>query len=1032
MTNKKITEFTELTAPASTDVLPIIDASDTSNKKISYSNLLGKAPDGSASAPAFSFNSDTNSGISGGSDTLTFSTGGVGRMSINSAGLVNIVGDLTVGGTTTTINTATLDVEDKNITLGKVSTPTDTTANEGGLTLKGATDKTFNWLDATDSWTSSEHLSVSAQKEIRYLDADNSNYVGFKSPATVASNVVWTLPSADSSVSGYVLSSDASGVLSWVAPGQNADPDFTGSLTLTDDGNIRGFASTHATYTGSVKTFTVTVATKTAAHRYSGSGSANGYVIDGKEAPFLTLTPGRAYKFDLSHSSNSGHPLRFYLESNKTTAYTTNVTVNGTAGQSGAYVQILIADTTPMVVHYQCSSHSLMGNSVQTNSATATGTLLSSLSVTGNMDVTGTFTVSDNILMTGTGAIDVAAGTTAQRPGSPSAGMLRFNNTTNEFEGYNGSSWGEIGGSTTLPVADLLDIASSSGTGGGSATFNNSAYRFKLVTKGTSTAITPSNAETLIVSINGVIQRPNDGTGQGDMTDGYVVSGTDIIFDSAPASGSTVFIVNLGAVGSGGGGGGSYGNSDVDSHLNVSSASSGQVLSWNGSDYAWVANSGGGSGISSIVEDTTPQLGGPLDTNTKNIEFGDGSNVAADQNRLTFGAADDLVLYHDGTGQTNIIEAPSGVLHIKADDFMLISHDTGGRAIYLDDSNSRLELGFDGNHAVYVSGTETTFIQDVAFQGSDSSTKILFDKSQDRLEFGDGVGASFGAHPDVSIAYENLLSNPFLGITGRYGGSGNIIIGYRNNAGTVAFNFEAERSGGASVIHHAGSEVLRTTSVGLTLTGAIIPSGTQFDIGNSSNFLRNVYIRDTGNIYMGDNQDLTISHGGSNGNINCSTGDLVIKTSGSGDDIFIDSIDDVNIRTNSTLDSIICTGGGGVELYHYAGSGVYSTKRLETTNAGITVTGTVTETSDIALKSNIEPLTDTLEKIQQITGYKYNFADTSNSSMGVIAQDVEKVFPELVHGLEGKKTLQYSGLIGVLVEAVKDLSAKVQVLEDKF
>ena len=49
--------------------------------------------------------------------------------------------------------------------------------------------------------------------------------------------------------------------------------------------------------------------------------------------------------------------------------------------------------------------------------------------------------------------------------------------------------------------------------------------------------------------------------------------------------------------------------------------------------------------------------------------------------------------------------------------------------------------------------------------------------------------------------------------------------------------------------------------------------------------------------------------------------------------------------------------------------------------------------------------------------------------MGVIAQDVEKVFPELVHGSEGNKTLQYSGLIGVLVEAVKDLSAKVAALE---
>ena len=117
MTNRKISEFTALTAPASTDVLPIIDVSGSgtgTNNKITYANLLSKAPDGSASAPAFSFNSDNNSGISGGSDTLTFSTNGVGRMTISSTGLVNIPGDLTVNGTTTTINTTNLDVEDKN------------------------------------------------------------------------------------------------------------------------------------------------------------------------------------------------------------------------------------------------------------------------------------------------------------------------------------------------------------------------------------------------------------------------------------------------------------------------------------------------------------------------------------------------------------------------------------------------------------------------------------------------------------------------------------------------------------------------------------------------------------------------------------------------------------------------------------------------------------------------------------------------------------------------------------------------------
>ena len=148
--------------------------------------------------------------------------------------------------------------------------------------------------------------------------------------------------------------------------------------------------------------------------------------------------------------------------------------------------------------------------------------------------------------MSGTGCIDVPAGTTAERPGSANTGMFRYNSTTGKFEGYGASGWGEIGGSAATGSADLLDIATSSGTGGGGATFDDNRYRFKLVTKGTSDAVTPANAEVLRVSINGVMQMPNDGTGQGDMTEGYVGSGTDIIFDSAPPSGASYFIINMG------------------------------------------------------------------------------------------------------------------------------------------------------------------------------------------------------------------------------------------------------------------------------------------------------------------------------------------------------------------------------------------------------------------------------------------------------------------------------------------------------
>ena len=76
--------------------------------------------------------------------------------------------------------------------------------------------------------------------------------------------------------------------------------------------------------------------------------------------------------------------------------------------------------------------------------------------------------------------------------------------------------------------------------------------------------------------------------------------------------------------------GSSYTNSDVDSHLNQSNPTSGYVLSWNGSDYAWVAQSGGGS--SDVVDDTTPQLGGDLDVNGNDIVTTSNGNIDLNPN----------------------------------------------------------------------------------------------------------------------------------------------------------------------------------------------------------------------------------------------------------------------------------------------------------------------------------------------------------------------------------------------------------------
>lgn len=77
---------------------------------------------------------------------------------------LTVTGDLVVNGNTTTLNTATLVVEDKNVVLANVASPTDTTADGAGITILGSTNKTLNWVDTTDAWTSSENLNLLAGK----------------------------------------------------------------------------------------------------------------------------------------------------------------------------------------------------------------------------------------------------------------------------------------------------------------------------------------------------------------------------------------------------------------------------------------------------------------------------------------------------------------------------------------------------------------------------------------------------------------------------------------------------------------------------------------------------------------------------------------------------------------------------------------------------------------------------------------------------------------------------------------------------
>ena len=146
-----------------------------------------------------------------------------------------------------------------------------------------------------------------------------------------------------------------------ITPAQSVLDDIaivSGAVTYSEDLGLITDAVSTGSSNGSLdivadaledeKTFTVTV-------------SSGAFLIDGVSKPTLTLHKGWTYTFDVSDSSNGSHPLRFYAGSSQ---YSTNVTVTGTQGQTGAKVQIVIPESQPTNFQYYCTNHSGMGNTI--------------------------------------------------------------------------------------------------------------------------------------------------------------------------------------------------------------------------------------------------------------------------------------------------------------------------------------------------------------------------------------------------------------------------------------------------------------------------------------------------------------------------------------------------------------------------------------------------------------------------------------------------------------------------------------------
>ena len=254
---------------------------------------------------------------------------------------LTLSGNLTVNGTQTIINTQTLEVEDKQIEIGKVSSPSDTTANGGGIVLKGSSDKSITWLDATDAWTSSEHIEIASGKNLKvdgttlFVDGTNNRVgIGTTSPTQLLTLKGLSKFEATNSTNGWVgyTYTDNTFRLNYNGSG-NDEITIDSSGNATFAGNITGVAGTFFKSSGQAQ---VNIGSGNAGGALLAlDGDSNGDVSGGDYAFLQHDTSG-----DLviaANNPNHDSDIKFYTADAATLALTLssyNATFAGTVSDS--------------------------------------------------------------------------------------------------------------------------------------------------------------------------------------------------------------------------------------------------------------------------------------------------------------------------------------------------------------------------------------------------------------------------------------------------------------------------------------------------------------------------------------------------------------------------------------------------------------------------------------------------------------------------------------------------------------------------